>query len=111
MAITVRDRHGTYGRKRKAEGPKLDAKTARYFAVVGGSWSRGYATKKEADRAERAMKDAADRGVNLVSASMTFRDFFERVWWPSVETRQKRDDIAIGTALHYSVMAKSYLLP
>ena len=47
MAITVRDQHGTYTRRRRAEGPKLDRKTARYFAVVENVWSRGFEARGE----------------------------------------------------------------
>jgi len=111
MAITVQDRHGTYGRTRKAEGPPLDKRTARYFAVVDNVWSRGFPTRKAAEQVERKMRSDADRGVSLSGSVLTLREFFEGVSWPSVDARQKRGDIALGTALHYKIVAESYILP
>ena len=111
MAITVQDRHGTYGRTRKAAGPPLDKRTARYFAVVNNVWSKGFETRSAAAKVERTMKSNVDRGVSLSGSALTLREFFDRVWWPNVDARQKRGDIAVGTALHYKIVASSYLLP
>jgi integrase len=111
MAITVQDRNGTYGRKRKAEGPPLDKRSARYFAVVNNVWSKGATTRRAAELVERKMKADAERGVSLSGSALTLQQFFDTVWWPSVDARQKRGDIAIGTALHYKIVADSYILP
>jgi len=111
MAITVQDQHGTYGRKRKADGPPLDKRSARYFVVVNNVWSKGATTRKAAEQIERKMKGDVDRGVSLSGSALTLREFFDGVWWPSVDARQKRGDIAIGTALHYKIIANSYILP
>ncbi len=111
MAITAQDRNGTYGRKRKADGPPLDKRTARYFAVVGNVWSKGFPTRREAEQVERDMKSKAERGVNLSASALTLQEFFDTVWWANVDARRQRGDIAIGTALHYRVVAKSYVLP
>jgi hypothetical protein len=111
MAITVQDRNGTYGRKRKAEGPPLDKRSARYFAVVNNVWSKGATTRRAAELVERKMKADAERGVSLTGSALTLQQFFDTVWWPSVDSRQKRGDIAIGTALHYKIVADSYILP
>ena len=73
MAITIQDRDGTYGRKRKAEGPPLDKRSARYFAVVNNVWSKGSPTRKATEQVERKMMNDADRGVSFSGSALTLR--------------------------------------
>ncbi len=92
MAITIRDKHGTYKKSRRDDGPALDRRSTRYFAVVANTWSLGFATRREAESAEREMKNRAEHGVGLHKAAMTFVEFLRSVWLPLVETKVARTD-------------------
>ena len=46
MAVTARDEHGTLTKRRKADGPQLDRRSAPYFAIVNGTESRGFPTRQ-----------------------------------------------------------------
>jgi hypothetical protein len=81
VAITTKDRHGTFGEKRKADGPPLDKASARYFAVVANQWSRGYRTKREAVDREAEMR-LGERTIVRDRRGMTVAVFGDTVWVP-----------------------------
>ncbi len=88
MAIIVRDRHGHYGKARKADGPKLDRATARYFARVARRSSTGYATRREALDAEAEMRRRF-QSVAPHHSAITVAEFGRTVWLPLKEERLK----------------------
>ena len=81
MSISVRDKHGTYGRVRRNDGPPLDRRSARYFAVVANSWSRGFETRRDAQTAEDEMKGRVRQGIDVDGGRTKFAEFVERAWW------------------------------
>jgi integrase len=111
VAITVKDSHGTYTKKRKAEGPALDRRSARYFAVVDNTWSPGFTTRREASAAERDMKGRADKGVKLRAGSTTLAEFLKGAWLGNAEAKFARGQIKSSTVAHYRLMANAYLIP
>jgi integrase len=111
MAIVTRDKHGTYGKRRKAEGPRLDRVTTRYFATFQNVWSKGYRTRAEAEAAEREMKGNADNGVKLERGSVTFSEFVRAVWWPAVEAKVTLGKLKQTTAAAYRIQLDTHITP
>jgi integrase len=111
MAIVVRDRHGTYTATRKKNGPKLDRRTARYFAVFHNVWSKGFLTRPEADAHERTMKGQADAGLKLERGRLTLAAFIDSVWWPGIESKVILGDIKETTATAYALQIKTHIRP
>lgn len=110
MSITARDKNGTVTRARRAgDGLPLDRRTARYFAVVRGTWSRGYARRADAEAAEREMQGAVEAGVNLTARTVTFAEFVELAWLPMIDAKLARGEIKAGTAGHYRMTLRSIL--
>jgi integrase len=92
MAITVRDKHGTFGRRRKSEGPPLDRASALYFAIVNKVWSSGYRTIGEAKDREAEMR-VESRGARPQRA-LTIAEFGDTVWLPVKRNRLKPSSLA-----------------
>lgn len=111
MAVTTRDKHGTLTKRRKAEGPQLDRRSARYFAIVAGTWSRGFPTRREAESAEREMQSRSESGVNLAAGSMTLAEFLRSVWLAAHVAKVQRGQLKVGSAAHYTLMAEKYVIP
>jgi hypothetical protein len=111
MAVTTRDKHGTLTKRRKAEGPQLDRRSARYYAIVAGAWSRGFPTRREAESAEREMQSRSASGVNLAAGSMTLAEFLRSVWLAAHVAKVQRGQLKAGSAAHDTLMAEKYVIP
>ena len=111
MAVTTRDKHGTLTKRRKAEGPQLDRRSARYFAIVAGTWSCGFPTRREAESAGREMQSRSESGVNLAAGSMTLAEFLRSVWLATHVAKVQRGQLKAGSAAHYTLMAEKYVIP
>jgi integrase len=111
MAVTARDKHGTLTKRRRSDGPQLDRRSARYFAIVDGTWSRGFATRREAESAEREMQSRAESGVNLAAGAMTLAEFLRSVWLAAHTAKLQRGQLKAGSAAHYELMAEKYVIP
>jgi integrase len=88
MAIITTDRHGHYGKDRKADGPKLDRGTTRYFARVAKHSSKGYVTRREALDAEAEMRRRF-QSVAPQHSAITVAEFGTTVWLPLKSERLK----------------------
>jgi hypothetical protein len=86
LAIVVEDKAGRFTRKRRSDGPALDRHTARYYSVVRNVWSRGFRTRREAERDEAERKAQFEDGV-VAQANLTFEEFVKAVWQPSSKPR------------------------
>jgi len=111
VSIAVRDKHGTYGQMRRSAGPPLDRRSARYFAVVANSWSRGFQTRRDAQTAEDEMKGRVRQGVDVGGGRAKFAEFVGRAWWPNVEAKVARGQLKPTTAASYRMILDVYLLP
>src|SRR4051794_36993246 len=111
MAITTKDKRGTFTRKRREEGPALDRATARYYAVVRNSWSEPFRSNKDAKAAEREMIERAEQGVGLHKASMTLGAFIDTVWMPLKQAKAARGDMKATSVSHYEIISRVYLKP
>lgn len=115
MAIVVEDRHGRQTKKRKAEGPPLDRRTARYYSVVGNVWSRGYPTRKEAERDEADRKRDREDGTSVTLSKTTLADFIADEWLPLQERKHKHKDsrtrLRASTLAHYRLHVEQYIIP
>lgn len=111
MAITAKDKNGTYGRQRRAEGPALDRSTARYYAVVQNVWNEGRRTKREAEADEHEMQGRARQGVRLAKSAMPFGEYLDAEWLPMVDGKVALGDLKPTTASHYRIIVESYVRP
>src|SRR5690349_13554598 len=111
MAVTAKDKHGTFTKARRTDGPALDRRTARWFAIVRGSWSKGYATRREAEAAERSMQTRADAGAMPAASSMTLGEFIDTVWLPYIDAKVARGVLKKGPAQSYRIQWEAYAKP
>ncbi len=114
MAIVVEDKHGRLTRKRRADGkngPPLDRRSAHYYSVVGNVWSRGYPTRREAERDESERKNAAEDGTSLSRSKMRLDEFLTDVWLPLQEDKVARGDLRESSLAHYRLHVETYIVP
>jgi integrase len=112
VAVTARDKHGTYTRARRDGAPgtrALDRQSLRWFAVVDNVWSKGFATKREAEAEERKMKD--DDSASLRHSALTVSEFLKQVWLPLVDAKVARGQMKSTTAAHYRIVVDKYVEP
>jgi hypothetical protein len=111
MAIVVEDRHGRMTRARRAHGAALDRKSARYYSVVKNSWSRGFRTKREAERDEAERKAQFEDGVAVARSNLTLSEFVSTIWKPLAAAKLERGDLKASTFSHYRLNLECHALP
>jgi integrase len=93
VSIVAKDRHGAFTRQRREDGPPLDRRTTRYYAVVRNVWHEGCKTRAAAERIERQAQLNLGR-VDPAHAAMTIGEFGETVWLPVKRARLKASSLA-----------------
>lgn len=109
--ITTKDKFGTFGKKRRTEGPPLDRPTRRYNAIWNDVWGPARRTLKEAQADETEMKKQAAQGVVTASTTTTVIDFIEGVFFPMAEAKVRGEQMKSTTVSHYRIQGRAYVEP
>ena len=105
-------RHAPRRRARWATGRSSTRERRASYAIVSGEWSKGFATKWEAEAEERRMKDKALAvGEAPGRDRITLADFIADVWLPHERRRVQQHNLDEGTLEANEILVDADIVP